>query len=480
MKSGRVSGGALAPLLCLILSCTTNPATGASEFSLVSESQEIAMGREAAAQVPLATPFYPDSAVQGYVARLGAKLAASGERPNLPWEFHVVDDPGVNAFALPGGFIFVTRGLMTDLNSEAELASVVGHEIGHVTARHSARQITREQLAQVGLVAGSIASRTFSQYAAEAQQGLQLLFLKYSRGDESQADMLGFRYALRTGYDVRAMREVFITLDGVTRAAGGSRVPEWQSTHPAPANRIEATDARLAQTKVNFDSLYVGRDRYLGIIDGMVYGENPRDGYFAGPVFYHPDLKFQFTFPDGWQTANQASGVAAVSSAQDAMVEVSLAQGSPDSVARAVFSGEGVSSSGVTREQIGGQPAVSGEFQKQGQQAVIRGRATFLSYGGRTYALVGYTSADRWGQYQNTIRSALASFRSVSDPNVLNVQPKRLKLEKLARAMTLAEWQKSAPSTVSLAELSLINRVDSTETLAAGRIVKRVVGGTGH
>jgi predicted Zn-dependent protease len=476
MRARSVRAG-LIPCLLALAACTTNPATGASEFSLVSESQEIAMGREAAAQVPQATPFYPDSAVQGYVARLGAKLAAAGERPNLPWEFHVVDDPGVNAFALPGGFIFVTRGLMTDLNSEAELASVVGHEIGHVTARHSARQITREQIAQVGLVAGSIASRTFSQYAAEAQQGLQLLFLKYSRGDESQADMLGFRYALKTGYDVRAMRDVFITLDGVTRSAGGSRVPEWQSTHPAPANRIEATDARLAQTKVNFDSLYVGRDRYLDVIDGMVYGENPRDGYFAGPVFYHPDLKFQFTFPDGWQTANQAGGVAAVSGAQDAMVEVSLAQGSPDSVARSVFSGEGVSSTGLTREQVGGQPAVSGEFQKQGQQAVIRGRATFLSYGGRTYALVGYTSADSWSKYQNTIRSTLASFRPVTDPAVLGVEPKRLKLEKLPRAMTLAEWQKSAPSTVSLAELSLINRVDSSTTLPAGRLVKRVVGG---
>src|SRR5882672_4178953 len=139
-----------AALLGMVWACATNPATGHSEISLVSESQEIAMGKGAAAQVPQSTPFYQDSAVQRYVQRLGARLAAAGERPNLPWEFHVVDDPGVNAFALPGGYIFVTRGLMTDLNSEAELAAVMGHECGHVTARHSARQITREQLAQVG------------------------------------------------------------------------------------------------------------------------------------------------------------------------------------------------------------------------------------------------------------------------------------------------------------------------------------------
>ncbi len=468
---------ALPALAVLAWGCATNPATGQSEIMLVSESQEIAMGKEAAAEVPQSTPFYQDSAVQRYVAKLGAKLAAAGERPNLAWEFHVVDDPGVNAFALPGGYIFVTRGLMTDLNSEAELAAVMGHECGHVTARHSARQITRSQIAQVGLVAGSIASKTFSQYAGQAQQGLQLLFLKYGRGDESQADMLGFRYALKTGYDVRAMRDVFITLDNVSNAAGGSRVPEWQSTHPAPANRIQATDQRLAQTKVNFDSLYLGREPYLAIINGMTYGDNPRQGYFEGQVFYHPNLKFQFTFPEGWQTANQPGGVGGISSAQDAMVEISLAQGSPDSIARQVFSGEGVQSANVGRENIGGQQAVSGDFQKQGEQAVIRGRASFLSYGGRTYALVGYTSADKWGTYEKVIRSALSSFKPVTDPAVLNVQPRRIKVEKLPKAMTLAEFRKSYPGDATLAELSLVNRQDSTAVLPKGMLVKRIVRG---
>ncbi len=470
-----VSRATLVAGLCLIESCATNPATGQNEISLVSESQEIEMGKAAAAQVPLATPYYPDDAVQRYVSQIGHKLAAAGERPGLPWEFHVVDDPGVNAFALPGGYIFVTRGLLTDMNSEAELATVIGHETGHVTARHSARQITRQEIAQVGLVAGSLASKTFSQYAGVAQQGLQLLFLSYSRGDESQADMLGFRYALKTKYDVRAMKDVFITLDGVTQAAGGSKVPDWQSTHPAPADRIQATEQRLAETKVNFDSLYAGREVYLKIIDGMIYGENPRDGYFVGPVFYHPDFRFQFTFPDGWPTQNQASGVMGISSGQDAMVQISLAQGTPDSAARAAFAGQGITATPLTRESIGGQPAVSGDFQQTSEQGVVRGRASFVSYDGKTYALVGYTTADKWPQYQNLLRSALGSFRPVTDPAVLNIQPKRLKIEKLTRPTTLSELQRSSPSVVSLAELSLINRVDSSTTMPAGRMVKRVV-----
>jgi len=476
----RRSLAVLLPLCApLLATCAVNPATGGHELNLVSESQEISMGREAAASVPKQTPYYADAAVQSYVRDLGLKLAAHSERPGLPWEFHVVDDPAVNAFALPGGFIFVTRGLMTDMNSEAELASVMGHEIGHVTARHSAQQITRQQIAQVGLVAGSLASSTFAQYAGAAVQGLQLLFLKFSREDESQADMLGFRYALRSGYDVRAMREVFVTLDGVTRSSGGARLPEWQSTHPAPVNRIAATDARIAATTVDYDSLYRGRDVYLRRIDGMIYGDNPRDGYFTGATFYHPDLRFTFTFPSGWKTANQASGVTGVSAGQDAMIQLSLAEGSPEQAAQKFFGSQGVQSAGAGSERINGLPAVAGDFAAQGDQTTFRGRAAFLNLGGRTYSLVGYSSTARWPQYADAVRGSFGSFRELTDPKALGVQPVRLRVEKLPRAMTLRDFNRASPSVVPLAELSLMNQVDSLETLPAGQLVKRVVGGGG-
>lgn len=435
------------------------------------------MGREAVAAVAQQTPDYPDSALQAYVGGVGLKLAAVGERPSLPWQFRVVSDPSVNAFALPGGFIFITTGLLTDLESEAELASVLGHEIGHVTARHSARQITRQEMAQFGLIAGSIASSTFAQYAGAMSQGLQLLFLSYSRGDESQADGLGFRYALRGGYDVRAMREVFITLDGVTQAAGGARLPEWQSTHPAPANRISATDQRLAATKVDYDSLYLGRDPYLRRINGMVYGDDPRHGYFEGSLFLHPDLRFQFTFPTGWRTANQAASVAAVSEAQDAIVEITLAKGTPEEASRSLFGQEGVQSTNVGATRVNGLAAVSGDFQAQGKQAVLRGRAAFISYGGQTYAIVGYTSDDRWSGYQSAIAGALQSFRPLTDPKALGVQPMRIRVETLSKPMTLSQFYRMSPTAVSLAELSLVNRADSTMTLPAGTLVKRVVKG---
>src|SRR6059058_5783318 len=187
--------------------CAVNPATGSRQLMLISESQEIAMGRDYDKQVAASIGLYPDSGLQRYMQQFGARLAGSSERPNLPWSFRVVDDPVVNAFALPGGYIYVTRGILAHLNSEAELAGVVGHEIGHVTARHSASQMSKQQLAQLGLAVGAIASPELGRYAGLASQALGVLFLKYSRDNESQADDLGLRYLRRAAYDPREIAQ---------------------------------------------------------------------------------------------------------------------------------------------------------------------------------------------------------------------------------------------------------------------------------
>src|SRR2546422_8512418 len=235
----------------LVAACATNPATGARQLMLVRESQEIAMGSDYDKQVVASIGLYPDSGLQRYIQQFGTRLAATSERPDLPWTFRVVDDPVVNAFALPGGFIYVTRGIFAHLNSEAELAGVVGHEIGHVTARHSASQMTKQQLAQVGLVIGTVASPEFGRYSGLAGQALAVLFLKYSRDNERQADDLGLRYMRRVNFDPREMPHVFEMLTRVSHAQGGGRVPEWLATHPHPENRrgrIEEEGAALPQS----------------------------------------------------------------------------------------------------------------------------------------------------------------------------------------------------------------------------------------
>ena len=283
------------------------------------------MGQQYSGQVMQEMGVYPDSGVQRYVSSLGKELAAGTERPKLPWTFTVIDDPTVNAFALPGGYIFVTRGILTHMNSEAELASVVGHEIGHVTARHSVQQMTRQQLAQLGMVAGAIASDKIAQNLGVISQGLGVLFLKYSRDDESQADGLGFRYALNDGYDVRKMIDMFQILQRVTASAGAtdSRVA-IHSPRPGQPHRRRPRQ-RLARVTVPLDDKKVNREPFLRSLAGMVYGDNPRQGYFKGTSFLHPDLQFQLDFPTGWKTANQTQAVVGLSPAQDAQLQLSLA-----------------------------------------------------------------------------------------------------------------------------------------------------------
>src|SRR5256712_6371867 len=232
--------------------CAVNPATGARQLMLISESQEIAMGRDYDQQVAASIGLYADTAWQRWIQQFGARLAANSERPNLPWTFHVVDDPVVNAFALPGGYIYVTRGILAHLNSEAELGGVVGHEIGHVTPRHPVSQMSKQQLTQLGLAVGSIASPEFGRYAGLAGQALGALFVKYSRNNESQADDLGLRYMRRANFDPREMPHVFEMLTRVSQAQGGGRVPEWLGTHPDPENRRGRIEQEIAALPQNF------------------------------------------------------------------------------------------------------------------------------------------------------------------------------------------------------------------------------------
>src|SRR5512134_1704571 len=219
----RSSVTAVAAAVALVIACATNPATGRKQLMLVSEAQEIAMGKEADQEAVAAYGLYPDPKVQAYVNELGQRLAKASERPSLPWSFKVVDDASVNAFALPGGYIYVTRGIMTHLRSEAELAGVLGHEIGHVTGRHSAQQMSQQQLAMGGLLIGMVAVPELQQYGGLVQQGLGLLFLKFGRDDENEADQLGLRYMTREAYEPRELLEVFGVLDRVTRETGGGR-----------------------------------------------------------------------------------------------------------------------------------------------------------------------------------------------------------------------------------------------------------------
>ncbi len=320
----------LAVLLLGVAACAVNPATGERQLNLISRSQEIQMGRDADPEIVASMGLVDDPGLQDYVSGIGKRLSQVSERPDLPWSYKVVDDPVVNAFALPGGFVYVTRGILAYFEDEAELAGVLGHETGHVTAQHSVNQISRQQLEQLGLGVGSILSPTVAQYGGLLGAGLQLLNLKYSREDESQADELGLRYMTRLDYDPQAMIGVFQMLSQVSGSAD-SRIPEWQSTHPYPENREARMRELIAQQNLSSGGR-VGHDAYLDHIDGLVYGDNPREGYFKETRFLHPELKLELTFPPGWSTQNQRDVVGAVAPSQDAVVTLEVAKDaqSPD------------------------------------------------------------------------------------------------------------------------------------------------------
>jgi predicted Zn-dependent protease len=460
----------------LAAGCARNPATGANELMLVSESQEIQMGQQADSGVIQSIGLYPDPALQSYIGDLGKKLAATSERPNLPWTFRVVDDPAVNAFAIPGGFVYVTRGLLAHMANEAELATVVGHEIGHVTARHTAHAMSEQQVAGLGLAIGSIASSQIAQYAGVASQALGLLFLKFSRDNENTADALGVRYSSRANYDSRQMINVMQTLDKIESTSGG-RLPEWLATHPNPGNRIEHITAVLAQTKTDFTGAVVNRDPYVRRLDGMIFGMNPREGFFRGTQFYHPDLRFQMTFPSGWQTLNSKSAVAAQSPNQDAIIEVTLAQGSnPDQAARTFLSSQGVQAGTLTRANINGLTAAQAPFAASTQNGTLRGQALFIQFGNNVYQLLAYGPDASWSANQPVAQRALSSFGPLNDSAILSLQPQHVTLITLDRRTTIAELVRQRPAPVPAATLALINQVDENTSLEAGRIVKWVVG----
>ncbi|MEX1311449.1 MAG: M48 family metalloprotease, partial [Candidatus Sulfomarinibacteraceae bacterium] len=469
------TAAALLPsIACLVAlsACTMNPATGQRQLTLISEAQEVAMGRQAEPQVLATFGEYPDKEWQRYVNDLGQQLAAASERPHLPWAFHVLDDPLVNAFAYPGGFIYVTRGILSHFNSEAELVSVLGHEIGHVTARHSVEQMSQQQLAQLGLGVAAVASEDFRQYAGYAAAGLQVLFLKFGRDDERQSDDLGLRYMTRAGYDPNEMPNVFRTFDRMQDAGGGGRIPEWQSTHPDPENRVGRIEAQIVNLPPEKQDGKVEREGYLRRLQGMVFGKNPRDGYSVDNVFYHPEMAFRMTFPDGWRIVNQRQAVGGISPDENALVVLTVArEETPDEAARAFFEPENIQPGGRWRDSFYNfNASTSGG-------AAIRGVVGFVQHRNAVFQLVAYASDEDFATYGNQMRRSLASFGELRDRRHLDVQPARVEIVSLPRAMHFDEFLDLFPSDAEASTIALINGIGEDRTLEKGRLMKRIVGG---
>jgi predicted Zn-dependent protease len=465
-------------MLTLLAGCATNPVSGKRELNLMSQSQELALGAQSDKSIVAQYGEYPDEDLQAYIASIGERMVPVSHRPDLDFHFRLLDDSIVNAFALPGGYVYITRGILAYLNDDAALAGVIGHEIGHVTARHGAQRYTQQMLMGAGLVVGSILSPQIARHGDLVGAGAQLLLLKYGRDDERQSDQLGVEYATKIGYDTRGMAEFFGTLDRLSGGAEG-RLPEWQSTHPDPGARFETVQSLTAQwqAQVGKPPYKSDRDGFLARIDGIVFGDDPRKGFVDAGKFLHPDLKFQFPTPSGWKVVNSAARVVVAHPDGNAGVIFMLESAKTvEAAADEQSRQEGVQV--VSREgyTLGGMPAVRMESATSDGHVI---NSTFIAYDGNIYGFHGIAPRDSYDGLQRMLELPADGFRPLTDPKVLAIQPIVVKVVTAAKASSFVEFARGYPipegANMTVDGLALLNGVQTGSWVEKGHKFKILV-----
>jgi predicted Zn-dependent protease len=378
---------------------------------------------------------YKDVAIQSYVEEIGYSLAAVSHRPELDWHFTVLDSPAVNAFALPGGYIYLTRGILSYLVDESQLAGVLGHEVAHVTARHSVQAMTRAQGAQFGLVLGQIFVPPMRGSLGNlAGTGFGLLFLKFGRDDEIQADRLGSEYSFLSGWHPQGVADMLMTLGRISESSDSRGVPNWLSTHPDQASRVAETSSiirQLLQT-VNSQLLRVKQSEYLNQIQGLQFGDRPEDGIVRGNYFLHQSRRFTVTFPQGWKVQNSDSMVLATQSGQENHMILQLVEDSRGSL-RAVAL-ESMDQAGY-RHRSGNWTTINGleaylgiyEGRVDGLGEVL-GTVAHIQHEKNIYLFGGIATVDSISLFDRDVRSSIRSFRSLSSEEAGSILPNKIML----------------------------------------------------
>ncbi|MBC7827843.1 MAG: M48 family metalloprotease [Chitinophagaceae bacterium] len=471
--------------IILYNSCATNPVSGKKQVVLMSEAQEIAMGKEADPQIIAQYGLYEDKALQSFITEKGKQMAAISHRPKLDYQFRVVDSDVLNAFAVPGGYVYFTRGIMAHFNNEAEFAGVLGHEIGHIAARHSVEQQRNAILGQIGIIAGVVLAPDLAQFAESASQGIGLLLLKFGRDAERESDRLGVEYSSKIGYDANEMAGFFQTLERKSTESGQGELPGFLSTHPNPGDRF-VTVGKLAtewKQKLNLTNAQVNRNTYLKRIEGLVYGEDPKQGYLENGIFYHPELKFQFTVPAGWNYQNSPQQVQLAPKDGKALMMMTLAKGASLQEAASGFLQQNSLQLLDSKDvNVNGLPAlammadVKPQQGQQPQQQPIRTVSYFIKYGQLIYLLLGVAGTADFENYLSFFTNAQQSFKELKDPAKLNKKPDRVQIKTVRSASTLDQALRDHKAdTKRLEEFAILNGMKLTDKVEAGTFIK-VIG----
>jgi predicted Zn-dependent protease len=437
-------------LLLQLAGCAVNPATGRNNFVMMSEQQELDLGRRYNQQILKENPRYADEKLQAYVQQVGERVAKSSHRSQLAYQFTVVDSPDINAFALPGGYIYIHRGLLAYLSSEAELAAVLGHEVGHVTARHSVQQ--QSQSTAWGLLGQAVAMGTGVGAAADVTGVVGNAFVRgYGRDMELEADGLGAQYLARSGYDPQAMIEVVKVLKNQEDFARDQAAERGEAppaggyhglfdTHPDNDRRLQQVlgPARALAT----GQQEVKRETFLKRLEGLPFGDSAETGVRRGQRFYHADLNFTLVFPPGWTLLNRPDALIGHTADQQAFIAMTL-EDNPQKLTPAE----------LLRERVGGKRLVAGiELQQaglKGYSAIIPGsaakRVAVIQHGQRVYLFVAAVRGRASLESQDEqFLSVIKSFRPMTRAEHQEAQPLRLHMVKVKAGQTIEALAKGS------------------------------------
>jgi predicted Zn-dependent protease len=449
-------------------------------------AQEVQIGKESDPQIVSEYGLYDNVQIAAYVEKLGQELLEVShlrredtpvEMKNTAFAFRVLDSPVVNAFALPGGFVYVTRGLLAHLDNEAQLAVVLGHEIGHVVGRHASKRAAQQQFGQLGLIVGAVGAQSiFGGNAGESVlntvgSAAGLLFLRYGRDDERESDDLGVEYSSILRYQSAEGARFFRSLVRMSEQAGQS-IPSFMSTHPDPGERELTIQRKAAEWGQQYELTRLERDSYLGLLDNLVVGDDPRQGYTEDGMFYHPTLRFQFPYPSGYQVINQPTQVALVEPNQKAIMVFSLAQEvSTAREAGSKFAGqEGITvinQGAATTNGLQSYDILAKATTEDGTEYQLRQR--YVEYGGNVYSFLGYTAAATYDTYANAFASTFGGFRALTDQRKITVEPTRIDLITTTRSGPFSSFLPSPrPKGFTDLDIAIMNQVNLDTQIGPG------------
>jgi predicted Zn-dependent protease len=472
-----------------------NPVSGQTERSVMSEESELAEGQKAHQQVLQEYGVVQDPRLQAYVNKLGQRLAKLSHRDQLQWHFTLLDSPEINAFALPGGYVYVTRGILAYMGSEADLAGVIGHEIGHVTARHGAQRATRQQDAGLGLLAASVLGAVLeSQGIAGAGQAVNQVsqtvasgyIASYGREQELQADGLGAEYLARSAYDPRIMINVIKVLKDQERFAADQARAEgrpapapssWLASHPSNDQRLQTITELADQYPAKSKNSYAdeGRARYLQAVSGMDFGDSAAQGVTRGRNFYHAALGIAITAPPGWKIQNEAAQLTLVNTARDAALVMKTvppqAGKTHDEILRTLLRPSQGSSERLTLNGLSATHFMGARTNAQGQSQALE--ATLVSGPANALYLLNYSARDAAAlqRARSQLQEAQNSFRPLNATERSAARAWTIKTAPYPRG-GFAELARHSPLDSAESQLRLINGFYGGGEPKPGQLVK--------